>query len=216
MSNLAEKIDPLSASSHSTVFIVDDDPALCESLRWLMESVGLNVKNYTNAKDFLKEYSPEMKGCLLIDIRMPGMSGFELQDALIAAHNRMPIIMITGHGDIPMAVRALKAGAADFITKPFNAQQLLEQVQRVIKQDSKRAEIPEYSLIAKRFASLTIREREVMERVVKGKLNKEIAYELGISLKTVELHRSHVMQKIQVRSLADLVKYYLILNHIVN
>lgn len=196
-----------------TVYVIDDDPALCESLRWLMESIGLKVEVYSNAKDFLTHYHPEMKGCLLVDIRMPGMSGFELQDALIARHNRMPLIMITGHGDIPMAVRALKAGAIDFITKPFNAQQLLEQVQKAINQDSHRPEIPEYTSLAKRFASLTSREKEVMERVVAGKLNKEIAYELGISLKTVELHRSHVMQKIQVKSLAELVKCYLVLNH---
>ncbi len=199
-----------------TVFVIDDDPALCESLRWLMESIGLKVRVYSNAKDFLTEYHTEMKGCLLIDIRMPGMSGFELQEALIANHNRLPIIMITGHGDIPMAVRALKAGAIDFITKPFNAQQLLEQVQKAINQDAHRPEIPEYASLANRFASLTSREKEVMERVVSGKLNKEIAYELEISLKTVELHRSHVMQKIQVKSLAELVKYYLILNHSLN
>lgn len=196
-----------------TVFVIDDDPALCESLRWLMESIGLNVQVFTSGKDFIEHYNCEQIGCLLIDIRMPGMNGFELQDALIARHNRMPIIMITGHGDIPMAVRALKAGALDFITKPFNAQQLLEQVQKAINQDTHRPEIPEYSSLAERFALLTSREKEVMERVVAGKLNKEIAYELGISLKTVELHRSHVMQKIKAKSLAELVKCYLVLNH---
>ncbi|CAM4443007.1 MAG: Response regulator protein TmoT [Legionellaceae bacterium] len=202
--------------NEATVYVIDDDTALCESLHWLIESIGLRVRIYNNAKDFLNEYRPEMKGCLLIDIRMPGLSGYELQDILISQHNRLPVIMMTGHGDIPMAVRALKAGAIDFITKPFNAQYLLEQIQKAIQQDSARTQVPEYTILSKRFSSLTSREKEVLEGVVAGQLNKEIAYDLGISLKTVELHRSHVMQKIQAKSLAELVKFYLILNHTLN
>lgn len=196
-----------------TVYVVDDDAALCQSLSWLLESVGLPVATFTSAQAYLEQYNINQRGCLLLDIRMKGMSGFELQEKLISMGNRLPIIMITGHGDIPMAVRAMKSGAVDFITKPFNDQLLLDLVQRVLAEESIRKEESNEvfnnsnnSELLERYASLTAREREIMERVVDGKLNKQIAFELGISMKTVELHRAHVMQKMQVKSLADLVK----------
>jgi len=194
-----------------TVFVVDDDQALCQSLSWLLESVGLNVETYVSGQAYLDNYEPNRKGCLLIDIRMKGMSGFELQEKLNLLGNRIPIVMITGHGDIPMAVRAMKTGAVDFITKPFNDQLLLDLIQKVLAEDAQRQQMTQVSdsnrsEIFERYTSLTTREKEIMERVVDGKLNKQIAYELGISMKTVELHRAHVMQKMQVKSLAELVK----------
>jgi len=196
------------------VYVVDDDVALCQSLSWLLESVGLTVETFNSAQIFLDKYDIGQRGCLLLDIRMKGISGFELQEKLINLGNRLPIIMMTGHGDIPMAVRAMKSGAVDFITKPFNDQLLLDLVQRVLLEEAERKEEHETvssggignSELLERYASLTAREREIMERVVDGKLNKQIAYELGISMKTVELHRAHVMQKMQVKSLAELVK----------
>ena len=200
--------------SNLTVYVVDDDAALCQSLSWLLESVGLPVETFNSAQAYLEKYNVKQRGCLLLDIRMKGMSGFELQEKLISLGNRLPIIMITGHGDIPMAVRAMKAGAVDFITKPFNDQLLLDLVQRVLAEEIERKEEADVTVtsnannpeLLERYASLTAREREIMERVVDGKLNKQIAYELGISMKTVELHRAHVMQKMQVKSLAELVK----------
>lgn len=194
-----------------SVFVIDDDQALCQSLRWLLESVGLQVETYNSGASFLEKYNPERRGCLLIDIRMPGMSGLELQEQLIARHNLTPIIFITGHGDVPMAVRAMKAGAVDFITKPFNDQLLLELIQKAIAQDLNRPDIHQQRQYAERMAQLTARELEIMKLVVNGKLNKIIAHELGISIKTVELHRAHVMQKMQVKSLAELVKIHSLL-----
>jgi len=194
-----------------TVFVIDDDQALCQSLRWLLESVGLQVETYNSGTSFLEKYDAERRGCLLIDIRMPGMSGLELQEQLISRHNLIPIIFITGHGDVPMAVRAMKAGAVDFITKPFNDQLLLELIQKAIAQDLNRPDIHQQRQYAERMGQLTTRELEIMKLVVNGKLNKVIAHELGISIKTVELHRAHVMQKMQVKSLAELVKIHSLL-----
>ncbi len=200
------------AKKKLVVFVVDDDSALCQSLSWLLESVGLAVEAFTSAQDFLDIYDQTQCGCLLLDIRMKGMSGFELQEKLNSLNNRLPIIMMTGHGDIPMAVRAMKAGAVDFIAKPFNDQLLLDLVQKVLLEEAEKKDAifapakSDNSILVERYSSLTTREREIMERVVDGKLNKQIAYELGISMKTVELHRAHVMQKMQVKSLADLVK----------
>lgn len=194
--------------SKPTVFIIEDDAAVCKSLRWLFESVDLSVEVYNNGCDYLKAYDPNRIGCLLVDIRLPGMSGLELQQQLVQRNNPIPIIIITGHGDVTLAVRAMKAGAKDFILKPFNDELLLEQIQKAILENR------EYNANRHRFAThlatLTPREREVLELMVKGKLNKQIAAELGITLSTVEQHRAHVMQKTQAGSLAELVELYVL------
>ncbi len=190
-----------------TVFVVDDDPAIRESLRWLIESVGLNVKMFTTAYEFLEGYDPSLPGCLVLDIRMPGMSGLDLQNELAARQFSIPVLIITGHAEVPVAVRAMKAGALDFIEKPFSDQLLLDRIRRAIEKDteSRRAH-SQRAEVAARLAQLTPREREVMDLVIAGKANKVIASELGLSPKTVEVHRAHVMKKMQVDSLADLVR----------
>jgi two-component system, LuxR family, response regulator FixJ len=194
-----------------TVFIVDDDNELCQSLQFLLESVGLTVKIFNNGHDFLATFQPAQTGCILLDIRMPLMSGLELQEQLTLRQNTLPIIFMTGHGDVPMAVRAMKAGAFDFLTKPFNDQTMLDQIQKAIAQHQKLASNTQQHLNAHTgFKSLTSREREVLQLIVQGKLNKEIAYELNISAKTVELHRAHVMQKMQAATVAELVRLYLL------
>lgn len=189
----------------STIYVVDDDEAIGKAIKWLLESANLNVKIYPSALTFLGEYNLNWRGCLLIDVRMPEMSGLQLQDRLISLGNAMPIIMMTGHGDIPMAVRALKAGAFDFITKPFNDHNLLEQIQMALLREKKTKSVEE---IRKRYKLLSTREQEIMESIINGKMNKVIAYELNISIKTVELHRSNVMEKMQASTLAELVKMH--------
>lgn len=189
-----------------TVYIVDDDEALCSSLSWLLQSVGLKSVIYNRAQDYLNAFDSKQHGCILLDIRMPQMSGLQLQEKLVELKNPLPIIIITGHGDIPIAVRAMKAGAMDFITKPFNDQLLIDLIQKALELDSKRLAHAGASDIDQRLAQLTPREFEVMEKVVEGKLNKQIASELNISIKTVELHRSRVMDKMKAKTLADLVK----------
>lgn len=198
------------ASNDPTVFIVDDDEAVCQALSWLLKSTNMHAEIFSNAQDFLSSYTSNRKGCLLIDVRMPGMNGLELQEKLNALHNMLPVIILTGHGDIPMAVRAMRAGAFDFITKPFNNQVLLEQVQRAIMQNANSHLKVMPHDIAQRIQRLTPREREVMELVVDGKLNKEIAHLLKISISTVELHRANVMQKMQAKTIAELVKLYIL------
>ncbi len=193
--------------SNPTVFVVDDDPAIRESLRWLIESVGLNVKIFTTAQEFLGEYDPSNPGCLVLDIRMPGMSGLDLQNELATRHINIPILIITGHAEVPVAVRAMKAGALDFIEKPFSDQLLLDRIRRALEKDGEvRRAHSQHAEVAARLAQLTPREREVMDLVIAGKANKVIASELGLSPKTVEVHRAHVMKKMQVDSLADLVR----------
>jgi two-component system response regulator FixJ len=190
-----------------TVFVVDDDPAIRESLRWLIESVGLNVKIFTTAQEFLEGYDPSLPGCLVLDVRMPGMSGLDLQNELAARKVNIPILIITGHAEVPVAVRAMKAGALDFIEKPFSDQLLLDRVRRAIEKDAEFRQADSLRTeVAARLAQLTPREREVMDLVIAGKANKVIASELGLSPKTVEVHRAHVMKKMQVDSLADLVR----------
>lgn len=191
------------------IYIVDDDQALCKALRWLLESIDLKVETYYSAIDFLAAYQLSWRGCLLIDIRMPSMSGLQLQERLIELGNLIPIIMITGHGDVSMAVRAMKAGAVDFITKPFNDQALLEQIQAAL---SLNKDLENKKTVLSRYQCLTAREQQIMSGVVSGKMNKQIAFELEISHKTVELHRAHVMQKMEARTLADLVKMHFELN----
>lgn len=191
------------------VYVVDDDPLICQAISWLLSTVSLPVEMFSDAQAFLNIYDTALRGCIIIDVRMPGMSGLELQQELNQRVNAMPILMISGHGDVPMAVRAMQAGAKDFILKPFNDQLLLEKIQAAIKVDSKNQILPDTRLIAERFALLTPRERQVLDMVVTGKLNKQIAIELNISISTVEVHRSQVMRKLQVKTLAEVMAAYL-------
>ena len=182
------------------VHVVDDDEALRDSLRWLLESAGHRVATYASAEAFLETAAAEHGGCLLLDIRMPGMSGLELQDELKRRGHAIPIVFITGHGDVPMAVNAVKKGALEFIEKPFNAQALLAMVDHALDIDAATRRV------AARLGRLTKREREVMELVIAGKRNQDIAAELSISIKTVEAHRAGMMWKMGVDSLAELVQ----------
>jgi two-component system response regulator FixJ len=197
-------------TTQTTVFVVDDDQAIRSSLQWLIESVGLNVEVYPTADDFMRSYYPGRSGCLLLDVRMPGMSGLELQEHLLQKQIRIPVIIITGHGDVPMAVRAMKAGAVDFIEKPFNDELLLESIRKALAVDEKQRELQsQRARVAARLAHLTPREHEVMMMVTEGRSNKEIATALGVSAKTVEAHRARVMEKMEAGSLAELVRMVL-------
>jgi two-component system response regulator FixJ len=192
------------------VYVVDDDQAMAESLSWIIESVGLNAKTYTRAQDFLDEYDPGQHGCLLLDARMPGMSGPELQLRLNDQGATLPIIFISGHGDVPLAVRVMKAGAVDFLTKPFNDQILLESINKALRLDKTNREKQEENAQAEaKFALLSPREIQVLQGIVAGKQNKVISAELNISLKTVEAHRASVMKKMSVKSVPELVKLVL-------
>jgi len=187
------------------VHVVDDEPAIRESLAMLLRSVGLQSRAYDSAQAFLESWRPGGAACLVCDVRMPGMSGLELQEALKARNAQLPVVLITGHGDVAMAVRAMKAGASDFIEKPFNDQVLLDAVNRALArardgQGAGRAEAEA------RVGSLTPREREVMLLVAEGRPNKLVATRLGLSTRTVEVHRAKVMEKLQARSLAELVR----------
>ncbi|MCW8828675.1 MAG: response regulator transcription factor [Gammaproteobacteria bacterium] len=190
-----------------TVFVIDDDEAVRDSLSWLVRSAGLQAETFASAALFLRDFGEDRPGCLVLDIRMPGMNGLELQSVLRERQFRLPIIIISGHADVPMAVRALKAGAFDFIEKPFNDQLLLDLVQRALEQDrSQRKNMAEVEQWRARIDSLTPREREVLNWVVSGASNKQISAELGVSLKTVEAHRARVMAKLQADSLSHLVR----------
>lgn len=192
------------------VFVVDDDRAVRDSLALLVNSVGLEAETFASASEFLEAYRPEHRGCLVTDIRMPGMSGLELQEKLTEEHIPIPVIVLTGHGDVPAAVRALKAGAIDFVEKPFNPQALLDLIQQAIARDTEiRAQAADEAEFSERMALLTPREHEVLELVVAGRANKVIAIDLGISERTVELHRGRIMRKMQARSLADLMRLVL-------
>ena len=198
-------------SSEPTVFVVDDDQAMRNSLKWLIESVGMQVKTYSSADDFLSDFYPGRAGCLLLDVRMPGMSGLELQALLAREDARLPVIIITGHGDIGMAVKAMKSGAVDFIEKPFHDEELLSSIRSALDFDEKeRRNRSQRIQIAARMEELTPREHEVMEMVTEGLANKEIAAALGVSSKTVEAHRARVMDKMRASSLAELVRMALI------
>lgn len=189
------------------VYVVDDDEAVRDSLRLLLASVGLSGQTFASAGDFLESHDPNQHGCLIADIRMPGMSGLDLQDELNRRNSTTPIIFITGHGDVPMAVDAMKAGALDFIQKPFRDQDLLDRIHQALEWDDERREDSREAMaVRERLAALTGRETEVMERVVKGQANKVIALDLGVSQRTVEIHRARVMQKMGARSLAELVR----------
>jgi FixJ family two-component response regulator len=191
------------------IFVVDDDETLCRSLRWLLESLQLNVQTYASAREFLLNYDPVQPGCLVLDVRMPEISGLQLQAILQERRIRIPIIFITGYGDVSTAVRAMKAGALDFIEKPFNDQYLLESVQQALAVDAReRLDEEQQRNAVEHLDSLTSREREVLEKVVCGQQNKVIAAELGISMKTVEAHRAKVMEKLGVRSAFELAGVY--------
>lgn len=193
--------------SEPTVFIVDDDQAVARSLRWLIETVRLKVETFSSAQEFLDGYESSKPGCLVLDVRMPGMSGLDLQERLAAQRIHVPIIFITGHGDVQMAVRAVQSGAFDFVEKPFNDQDLLDRIQKAIVFDTgRRSKNMQRVQLGSLFASLTPREREVLDLVVEGMSNKAIANSLGLSAKTVEVHRAKVMEKMHARSVADLVK----------
>lgn len=190
-----------------TVFIVDDDEPVRDSLRMLMRSVGLNAETFSGAAEFLQAYDGDRPGCLVLDIRMPGMSGMELQEKLNDLHAIIPVIFITGHGDVPMAVKAIQHGAADFIQKPFRDQDLLDRINKAIEQDtSNRAQLLETRDIEERLANLTPREKEVLDLIVDGRPNKVIAADLDVSQRTVEIHRARVMDKMRASSLAHLVR----------
>jgi FixJ family two-component response regulator len=189
------------------VYVVDDDEAMRDSLVWLLESHGLAVAPYASAEGFLAAYGEAMRGCLVLDVRMPGMSGLELYEALNARRSTLPVIFVTGHGDVPMAVSALKKGAVDFIEKPFRDGDMLRLIEQCLAMERTLREAREQeATLQRRLASLTERERQVLERVVAGKLNKQIADDLAISIKTVEVHRARVMEKMAAGSLAELVQ----------
>lgn len=189
------------------IYLVDDDEALRDSLVWLLESQGFKVEAFASAEAFLRVWRPEFNGCLLLDVRMPGMSGLELHERLRAHYCTLPVIFITGHGDVPMAVAALKKGAVDFIEKPFNDAELLRIVNQCLANEQEsRARRRQDAEVSRRLDQLTQREREVLDLIIVGKLNKQIADVLGISIKTVEVHRARVMEKMAAQSLAELVQ----------
>jgi FixJ family two-component response regulator len=192
--------------AEATVFVVDDDADLRRSVRWLLKTSGLNVETFSSAERFLEEYDPDAPGCVLVDLRMPGMSGLDLQRRIRDNDWPAPVIIVTGHADVPTAVRALEEGAAAFIEKPFSRRQLMDRIQLAIDQDAlARRQRSQRDEIMTRLAHLTARQREVMSLVVAGNTTKAIAARIGASARTVEVHRKQVMAKMQVESLAELV-----------
>jgi FixJ family two-component response regulator len=194
-------------NAQPTVFVVDDDAAVRDAIRDLLESVGLRVESFASGREFLAASKTDTPSCLILDVRLPGQSGLDFQQELTAANINIPIVFITGHGDIPMTVQAMKAGAVDFLPKPFRDQELLDAIHKAVDRDrvnrEREAEITE---LRRRYADLTAREREVMVLVVRGLLNKQIAAELGASETTVKIHRGQVMRKMGAESLPDLVR----------
>ena len=196
-----------------TVYVVDDDEAVRDSLQWLLEGSGYRVRSFDSAESFLGRYDPREVACLIADIRMGGMTGLELQNRLIEGHSPLPIVFITGHGDVPMAVDTMKKGAMDFIQKPFKEAQLLSLVERML--EHAKDSFADYQMAVDRdalLAKLTLRESQVLERIVAGRLNKQIANDLGISIKTVEAHRANIMEKLGANTVADLLKIALAQN----
>ncbi|WP_269619580.1 response regulator transcription factor [Zhongshania sp. BJYM1] len=194
-------------TKEATVYLVEDDEAVRDSLQMVLESVGHKVISYSRADTFLEDYTTEMAGCMVLDIRMPGMNGMELQRQLNTRNSILPIIFVTGHGDVPMAVDAMQRGAVDFVQKPYREEELLGKIQQAIAADAEnRADLEEKHKIRAKLSDLTPRESQVMELMIEGKANKVIAYDLDISQRTVEIHRARVMEKMGVRSLAHLVR----------
>ena len=202
--------------AEQTVFVVDDDDALRDAIATYLDAEGQACETYADADGLLvrlADWPPEASGCLVLDVRMPGLSGLDVQDELNARGIAMPIIFITGYGDVPSAVRAMKGGAVDFISKPFDAEALAERIREALRADAERRTARcELAAAQARAATLTPREREVLERVAAGQANKRVAIELGVSERTVEIHRSHLMQKMGVRHLAELVRLKLLLD----
>jgi len=195
------------SEQRQTIFVVDDDEAMRDSMSWLLEGEGYRVACFASAADFLAARHDDMRGCIVLDVRMPEMSGLELHEKLDTLGSRLPIIFVTGHGDVPMAVAALQRGACDFIEKPFHNADLLLRIERALELDNDiAARRQRNDAVTHRLNQLTQREREVMQLVVTGKLNKQIADQLDISMKTVEAHRARVMEKMGVKTLAELVK----------
>jgi FixJ family two-component response regulator len=198
---------PDGGPTSETIFLIDDDASVREGLATLIESVGLAVQAFGSAQEFLVAKPMEAKGCVVLDVNMPGMNGLDLQRELNAAGIPLPVIFLTGHGDIPMTVQALKAGAVHFLTKPVREDELMGAIRQALEADRKaRSERAEIGKLCERFQSLSPRERQVMLLVVAGRLNKQIAHELGASERTIKLHRGQVMRKMRADSLADLVK----------
>ncbi len=195
------------AEEKPVVFVVDDDQGVRESVRVLMRSIGVDAETFASADDFLGEYDPNRPGCIVLDVRMPGMSGLELQERLVAMGSPLPIIFVTAHGDVPMAVEAVKAGAMDFVQKPFRDQEIIDRIQDAFAENAQtRDRLRDRKRINEKIASLTPREREVMDMVVEGRANKVIAIDLGLSQRTVEIHRARVMTKMEADSVSQLVQ----------
>ena len=189
------------------VFVIDDDPSVRSSLKFLLSTVGLQVESFASADAFLLKKSPDAPSCLVLDVRLPGLSGLDFQRELAARNARIPIIFLTGHGDIPMSVRAMKAGAVEFLTKPFRDQDLLDAVRLALERDrARREQDKEVMILQQRFDSLTSREQEVISMVASGMLNKQIADQLGTAESTVNVQRSRAMEKMQAESLVDLIR----------
>jgi RNA polymerase sigma factor (sigma-70 family) len=191
-----------------TIYVVDDDPSVRDSMELMLKSVGFDVKTFGSAQDFLEAKLQEDLGCLVLDVRMPGMSGLELQEKLVSAKTPLPVIFITGHGTVPISVRAMKAGAVDFLQKPFEEQDLLDAINRAVaRQREKKSKKDQSEELQLRLTALTTREYEVFSLLVTGMANKEIAYELGTSERTIKAHRARIMEKMDAGSLADLVRF---------
>ena len=195
------------SEERAVAFVIDDDPSMRRSLDTLLRSVGLDVHVFPSAQEFMRAERPDAPGCLVLDVRLPGMSGLAFQQELVKAGIALPVIFLTGHGDVPMTVRAMKAGAAEFLTKPFDEQVLLDAIHAAIERDrARRRDAASLTEVKARYRALTEREREVMKLVVEGRVNKQIAAELGLSLVTVKVHRGQVMRKMRAKSVPELVR----------